>query len=50
MDVPVVNRHRLACGDKLEGPAIIEQDDATTWLLPDQRAIVDSDFNVQVQV
>jgi N-methylhydantoinase A len=43
---PVYDRERLAPGHRLAGPAIVEQMDATTVLLPDQTAIVDPYLNL----
>jgi N-methylhydantoinase A len=37
----VYDRARLLAGDRISGPAVIEQFDATTFLLPGQEAIVD---------
>jgi N-methylhydantoinase A len=37
----VYDRARLLAGHRIEGPAVIEQFDATTWLLPGQEARVD---------
>jgi N-methylhydantoinase A len=38
---PVYARSRLLAGQRIAGPAVIEQFDATTWLLPRQTAEVD---------
>jgi len=38
---PVYARSRLLAGQRLVGPAVVEQFDATTWLLPRQAAEVD---------
>ena len=38
---PVYARARLLAGQRLAGPAVVEQFDATTWLLPRQEAVVD---------
>jgi N-methylhydantoinase A len=37
----VYDRARLLAGHRISGPAVIEQFDATTFLLPGQEAIVD---------
>jgi N-methylhydantoinase A len=37
----VYDRARLLAGHRIAGPAVIEQFDATTWLLPGQQARVD---------
>jgi N-methylhydantoinase A len=46
----VWDRGRLEPGDRIEGPAIVEQMDATTLLLPDQVAAVDSHLTLVVEV
>jgi N-methylhydantoinase A len=38
---PVYDRARLLAAQRVAGPAVIEQFDATTFVLPDQAAIVD---------
>ena len=43
---PVYDRERLAAGNRIAGPAIIEQMDSTTLLLPDQDATVDPHLNL----
>jgi len=41
LDCPVYDRARLAAGNRLAGPAVIEQFDSTTLLSPGQEALVD---------
>ena len=41
LDTPVYDRTRLAAGNCLQGPAVIEQFDSTTLLHPGQAARVD---------
>ncbi|MBI4242247.1 MAG: hydantoinase/oxoprolinase family protein [Candidatus Rokubacteria bacterium] len=41
LDCPVYDRARLAAGNRLAGPAVIEQFDSTTLLNPGQEALVD---------
>ena len=41
IDVPVFRRSRLLCDALVSGPAIVEQEDSTTWILPAWRAVVD---------
>jgi N-methylhydantoinase A len=41
MPCPIYARDRLCAGQRLSGPAVVEQFDATTWLLPGQTAEVD---------
>jgi N-methylhydantoinase A len=45
-DCPIYARMRLHPGHRVIGPAIIEQMDATTMILPDQEALVDSHANL----
>ena len=42
VECPVYARSRLLAGQRIVGPAVIEQFDATTWLLPRQAADVDA--------
>ncbi|MCP5154246.1 MAG: hydantoinase/oxoprolinase family protein [Ectothiorhodospiraceae bacterium] len=46
----VHHRHRLSAGHHLEGPAIVEQLDATTVVLPGDRARVDAAGNLIIEV
>ena len=46
--VAVYDRERLEPGHRLSGPAIVEQMDATTLLLPGQTAAVDPNLNLDV--
>ena len=50
MNTPVYNRAKLAVGQKLEGPAVIEQLDATTILGPRDRCQVDGAGNIVVDL
>jgi len=50
VDCPVYARDRLKSGNRFTGPAIIEQMDATTVLLPDTEASVDPYLNVILKV
>jgi N-methylhydantoinase A len=43
---PVYDRPRLRPGNRLEGPAVIEQMDSTTLVLPGQAAHVDGHRNL----
>jgi N-methylhydantoinase A len=45
---PVYRRERLQAGHRLEGPAIVEQMDSTTVLLPGQWAAVDAQGNLLI--
>jgi len=46
---PVYDRERLGPGHRLAGPAVVEQMDATTVLLPGQAATVDAWLNLIVE-
>jgi N-methylhydantoinase A len=43
---PVYDRERLRCGNRIAGPAIVEQMDATTVIPPGTRARVESYLNL----
>jgi N-methylhydantoinase A len=47
---PVYRRERLLAGHVLSGPAIVEQMDATTVVLPGQSAVVDGHGNLMIRV
>jgi N-methylhydantoinase A len=47
---PVWRRDRLGAGNRLKGPAVIEQLDATTLIPPETRAEVDEWLNIRIQV
>ena len=49
-DCPIYDRDRLAPGHAIEGPAIVEQLDATTVLAPDQRMSVDRIGNLLIHL
>jgi N-methylhydantoinase A len=46
VDCPVYERHDLRPGDRLRGPAVIEQMDATTVVPPGFLASVDDALNL----
>ena len=46
VEVPTYERSRLRCGNKISGPAIVEQMDTTTLILPGQKAEVDKYLNI----
>lgn len=46
---PIYDRTCLGAGATVDGPAIIEQLDATTYLLPGQRAVVDGYGNLFIR-
>ncbi len=45
----VYNRYRLKSGDRITGPAIVEEVDSTIVLHPDYRADVDLHGNILIQ-
>jgi N-methylhydantoinase A len=46
--VPVYDRARLRAGHRLDGPAVVEQYDATTVVCPEQRVEVDAIGNLVI--
>jgi N-methylhydantoinase A len=46
LETPIYNRGRLKAGNVIEGPAVIEQYDATTVVYPDWKASVDRFGNI----
>jgi N-methylhydantoinase A len=46
---PVYDRERLGPGHRLAGPAVVEQMDATTVLLPGQAAVVDAFLDLIIE-
>ncbi|TVR76243.1 MAG: hydantoinase/oxoprolinase family protein [Sphaerobacteraceae bacterium] len=48
-NVPLYDRTKLGAGMVLQGPAIVEQMDSTTVILPDQRATVDRYGNLIIE-
>ena len=50
VNTPVYDRVKLSAGQKLEGPAVIEQLDATTLLGPGDRCRVDDMANILVDL
>ncbi len=49
-DCPVYQRDLLRHGNIITGPAIVEQMDSTTLILPRQEAFVDSYHNIIIDV
>jgi len=49
-EVPVYARYRLADGAVIEGPAVIEEGEATTLLWPGDRLTVDAQRNLILQI
>jgi N-methylhydantoinase A len=50
LDTPVYRRADLPCGFSFQGPAIIEQLDATTVVPPGASAEVDKYLNIIIRV
>ena len=50
VETPVLERRRLAAGESITGPAVIEQVDCTTVIEPGQAATVDADANLVIAV
>jgi N-methylhydantoinase A len=50
LNCPLYARERLNCGNRLRGPAIIEQSDSTTVIYPGQEACVDRFGNVIIEI
>jgi N-methylhydantoinase A len=50
LDCPLYDRERLTCGNRLSGPAIIEQVDSTIVVHPGQEAHVDRFGNVIIEI
>jgi len=50
VDCPVYSRDKLASGNTFTGPAIVEQMDATTVVLPNMRASVDPYLNLILEM
>ena len=50
LDCPVYAREQLACGNRIAGPAIVEQEDSTTVIHPGQSANIDGFGNIIIEV
>ena len=50
VDCPIYDRYALAAGATLEGPAIVEEAEATTIIRPGDSASVDSWMNLRISV
>ncbi|MSP38478.1 MAG: hydantoinase/oxoprolinase family protein [Deltaproteobacteria bacterium] len=50
LDCPVYAREKLACGNRVAGPAIVEQEDSTTVIHPGQNSYVDPFGNIVIEV
>jgi N-methylhydantoinase A len=49
-DCPIYDRRRLRSGNRLRGPAIVEQMDSTTVIHPGQRAEIDGFGNIVIEI
>ena len=49
-DCPIYDRERLVSGNRLRGPAIIEQMDSTTVVHPGQTAQIDRFGNIIIEI
>ena len=49
VETPVYERDRLQTGNRIAGPAVIEQMDSTTFVLPGQTATVDPYHNLVIE-
>jgi N-methylhydantoinase A len=49
-DCPIYDRTRLSAGNRLRGPAIIEQMDSTTVVHPGQEARIDGFGNIIIEI
>ncbi len=49
VDCPVFERSRLGRGHRFDGPAVVEQMDATALVLPGQVAVVDAYLNLAIE-
>ncbi|MCB1969602.1 MAG: hydantoinase/oxoprolinase family protein [Geminicoccaceae bacterium] len=49
VECPLYDRTKLGPGHVIDGPAIVEQMDSTTLLLPGQRAVVDPYLNLVIE-
>jgi 5-oxoprolinase (ATP-hydrolysing)/N-methylhydantoinase A len=49
-DTPVYDRYALRPGDRVAGPAIIEEHEATTVVPPDDALVVDDALNLRIEI
>jgi 5-oxoprolinase (ATP-hydrolysing)/N-methylhydantoinase A len=49
-ETPVYDRYALAPGDRIEGPAIVEEREATTVIAPGDSLFVDESLNLRIAV
>jgi N-methylhydantoinase A len=50
LDTPIYDRTKLGAGALINGPAIIEQLDSTTVVLPGQKAEIERYGNIIIEV
>jgi N-methylhydantoinase A len=50
LDTPIYDRTKLGAGSMIKGPAIIEQLDSTTVILPGQKAEIERYGNIIIEV
>ena len=50
LDTPIYDRAKLGAGAIIDGPAIIEQLDSTTVILPGQKAEIERYGNIIIEV
>jgi len=50
VDTPIYDREKLKCGNRFSGPAIVEQMDATTVVLPGMVATVEPYLNLILEM
>jgi N-methylhydantoinase A len=50
VDTPVYTRDLLLCGDRIEGPSLIEERASTTVVQPDDRLTVDRFGNLNIEI
>ena len=49
METAVYARGNLKPGDQLDGPALVEQEDTTTWIVPGWSGMVDKYANIRIK-
>ncbi len=50
VDTPVYDRYALRPGDRIDGPAIVEEREATTIIPPGDRLVVDEGMNLRIAI
>lgn len=49
LETAVYARNDLRSGDRIDGPALVEQEDTTTWIVPGWRGTVDTMGNIRIE-